>query len=332
MIKDNKFELFYKPIVFVSKCIEFEHCRFNGNIISSDTVKVLKDHVDFITHCPEVEIGLGVPRDSIRIISQDQELKLIQPKTNTDLTQKMNDYAKVTLSSYKEKNIDGFILKSNSPSCAVSKAKVYPGSGKYRHVDNSPGFFGGKVRELFKDTIIEDEGRLRNFLIREHFYTTVFTLAKFRNIMIDKKPADLVEFHSRVKYLLMSYNQDKMRKLGKIVSKAGIKNSNEDYFLLYYKGLKDIFMKMPRTPNIINSIQHIMGYFKNNLSSEEKQFLNTQLEKFKNKKVPLSVPLNIIKSWVIRFKNEYLLKQFFFSPFPDELIEISDSGQGRNIR
>ena len=332
MINKEIFSEFPRPLIFVSKCIEFENCRYNGNIISSETVRYLKDYADFITACPEAEIGLGIPRDPIRIVSEDNELRLIQPKTGLDVTKKMNDYSEKLLESYKDKKIDGFILKSQSPSCAVKGAKVYPAKGRVRHVDSSPGFFGGKVREIFCDAIIEDEGRLRNFLIREHFYITVFTLARFRALMKEKNPGDLVEFHSRVKYLLMSYNQQKMRTLGKLVSKAGKKEIMEEVFLSYYAGLKDIFTKMPRISNIVNAIQHIMGYFKNDLSHDEKQFFNEKVESFRQKKVPLSVPLSILRSWVIRFDNKYLLKQLFFMPFPENLIDITDSGQGRNLR
>jgi uncharacterized protein YbgA (DUF1722 family)/uncharacterized protein YbbK (DUF523 family) len=332
MINKEIFNEFPRPQIFVSKCIEFENCRYNGNIISSETVRYLKDYADFITACPEAEIGLGIPRDPIRIVSEDNELRLVQPKTGMDVTKKMNDYSERLLRSFKDKHIDGFILKSQSPSCAVKGAKVYPAQGRIRHVDSSPGFFGGKVREIFSDSIVEDEGRLRNFLIREHFYTTVFTLARFRVLMKEKNPGDLVEFHSRVKYLLMSYNQQKMRILGKLVSEAGKKELREEVFCKYYAGLKDIFSKMPRISNIVNTIQHIMGYFKNDLSHDEKQFLNKQIERLRQKKVPLSVPLSILRSWVIRFNNEYLLKQLFFMPFPENLIDITDSGQGRELR
>ncbi len=171
---------FAKPIVVISKCLELEACRYNGQVIPDDFVKKLKPHVTFLPSCPEVEIGLGVPREPVRIISVKGQNKLIQPATGKDLTDIMLRFADKFLNSLEE--VDGFILKSRSPSCGIKDVKVYQGIEKGAATGKSTGFFAGKVLEMFPGLAIEDEGRLRNFKIREHFLTKLFALASFRNV------------------------------------------------------------------------------------------------------------------------------------------------------
>jgi len=156
-----------KPKVIISKCLEFDHCRWNGNIIKSPFVDLLKSYVDFHPICSEVEIGLGVPRDPIRII-KEEKLKLIQPSSSEDYTEKMETFATKFLNSIDI--IDGFILKSKSPSCGLKETKYFydikPGSAV---IDKGAGLFGREIMRLFPHAAIETEGRLMNFRIREHW-------------------------------------------------------------------------------------------------------------------------------------------------------------------
>jgi len=168
-----------KPKVVISKCIEFEHSRWDGRIVSSDFVKKLKAYVEFVPVCPEVEIGLGVLRDPIRIISTDGNPRLIQLNTDLDVTDKMLSFTRSFLDSLPA--VDGFILKSRSPTCAIKDAKVY--SNKYQDVlpiSKGPGFFGHAVLERFPLLAIEDEERLRNPQVAEDFMTKIFPPAHSR--------------------------------------------------------------------------------------------------------------------------------------------------------
>ena len=131
--------VFARPIVVVSKCIEFEPVRWDGRIISSDFVKQLKVYVDFLPVCPEVEIGLGIPREPLRIVKKEEKLHLIQPATGLDLTQKMESFSKKFLNSLND--IDGFILKSKSPSSAIKDARVYPSEKRVAAIGHGPGIF-----------------------------------------------------------------------------------------------------------------------------------------------------------------------------------------------
>jgi uncharacterized protein YbbK (DUF523 family) len=168
---------FSKPIIVVSKCLGFDHCRYNGLIINDDFVEKLKAYVEFKPVCPEVEIGLGIPREPIRVVDIGGDIRLIQPDTGRDLTETMQDFANSFLDSVG--TVDGFILKSRSPSCGIKDVKIYSGTKNDSMVlEKSGGFFGKAVIEKFPYLAIEDEGRLKNFRIREHFLTKLYHFDK----------------------------------------------------------------------------------------------------------------------------------------------------------
>lgn len=320
-------EEFAKPIVVVSKCLGFSHCRYNGLTISSHTIDKLKPYVEFKTVCPEVEIGLGIPRDPVRIVEEGDKLSLIQPSTGDNLTTKMTGFVGSFLNAVDE--VDGFILKSRSPSCGIKDVRIYPGPGKVMASLKGSGFFGGAVLEKFPNLPVEDEGRLTNFKIREHFLTRLFTTAKFRLVKSSKSMKELAQFHTENKLLLMAYNQEKMRVLGKIVANAD-KRHLDELIKDYEENLIEVFSKVSRYTSNINVLMHGLGYFSKDISSNEKAFFLDSLERYRAEIIPLSVPLNIIRSLIVRFQEDYLMKQTFFKPYPEALTEITDSGKGRD--
>ncbi|MBN1594029.1 MAG: DUF523 and DUF1722 domain-containing protein [Candidatus Coatesbacteria bacterium] len=311
---------FAKPRIFISKCLGFEACRWNGISLPQDAVDRLRDHADILTTCPEVEIGLGIPRKPIRIVEpKGEERRLMQSETGLDVTDEMNTYCDAYLRSLPE--IDGFILKSKSPSCGVNSVKVYPGPSKVAALTTSGnGFFGSKVLEYFPNAVLEDEGRLRNLRIREDFLTRVFALARFRQLKAKGKVSDLVQFQASNKFLLMAYNQKEMRELGRVVANRDKLPLNE-VIGLYDRHLRMALQKTPRVPSIINALMHGLGYFSKEITPGEREFFLKSLEDYRADKIPLSGALNVLQSWAIRFDNEYLLSQTFFRPFPEALID-----------
>jgi uncharacterized protein YbbK (DUF523 family) len=177
---------FPKPIVVVSKCIEFGPVRWNSENISSDFVRKLRHCVTFIPVCPEVEIGLGVPRNPLRVLSSDGKLKLIQPDTAMDLTDRMLKFAESFLNSLPA--VDGFILKSSSPSCAPRDTRVYPDCQEPAPTTRGPGFFGKKALQKYPRAVVEDERRLANPRTAKHFLERVFTSARLRQVKASKLP------------------------------------------------------------------------------------------------------------------------------------------------
>jgi uncharacterized protein YbgA (DUF1722 family)/uncharacterized protein YbbK (DUF523 family) len=316
-----------KPAVIVSKCLGFARCRFNGLNVSSHTVDKLKPHVEFRPVCPEVEIGLGIPRDPARIVKVKDELRLVQPATGNDVTDNMNEFAGSFLDTVDE--ADGFILKSRSPSCGIKDVKIYSSMEKIGSGLRGSGFFGGAVIEKFPNLPVEDEGRLTNFRIREHFLTKLFTMASFRKLKASNSMKELVRFHTENKLLLMAYNQERMRVLGRIVANPD-KRPFGELIKDYEEHLVGAFSKSARYTSNINVLMHGLGYFSKELSSNEKAFFLDSLERYRSGSIPLSVPLNIIGSLIVRFQEDYLMKQTFFEPYPEDLMEITDSGKGRD--
>jgi len=314
--------------VVVSKCFGFEKCRYNGITIYDDFVEKLKPYVEYITVCPEVEIGLGVPRDPIRVVSEQGDLRLKQPASEKDVTDMMKEFCNAFLTSINV--VDGFLLKARSPSCGIKDVKIYPSMEKSAALGKGMGFFGRTVWERFPQFPIEDEGRIKNFRIREHFLTKLFITAKFREMNTSPSMKALVKFHTESKFLLMACSQKQLKILGQIVANHEKRRTSEA-FELYRTHLFNAFSIPTRYTSNINVLMHSMGYFSEKLSSKEKQFFLDSLEKYRAGKIPLSVNLGILKSWITRFEEAYLAQQDYFEPYPEGLVEITDSGKGRKL-
>ena len=317
------------PILVVSKCLGFDACRYNGEMLYDAVLEKLAGYVRMITICPEVEIGLGTPRDPIRIVEEEKlGLRLIQPSTGKEVTGDMNRFSQHFLGSLVE--VDGFILKSRSPSCALKDAKVFSGVGKAPIKGKGPGLFGSAVLEKYGHLAIEDEGRLKNYLIREHFLIKLFTLARFRQLKKRSSHQALIEFQSQNKYLFMAYHQIQQKKLGKIIANFERKPIAEVY-QAYEEALHELLEEPASSQSNINVLYHILGYFKHSISAKEKAFFLSLIEKYRSMKLPLSSPLGVLKAWAVRFDNEYLIKQTYFEPYPEALVELLDSGKGRDL-
>ncbi|GAE28548.1 uncharacterized conserved protein [Halalkalibacter wakoensis JCM 9140] len=227
-------------------------------------------------------------------------------------------------------DVDGFLLKNRSPTCGVGDAKVYARIEKSPVVRTASGLFAKQVETLFPLKPLEDEGRLRNFLLREHYFTHLFTIADFRLVKQKQSMKELVLFHSKNKYLFMAYDQSKVKRLGRIV--ANKEHVSVDSLLTNYEqALHDLFLTPVRSMSHINVCEHVYGYFSKHLTKPEKNHFFQVLDQYRNQKIPLSSVLGILHSWCHRFENQYLLKQTYFEPYPVELVAISDSGKGRAL-
>jgi len=317
-----------KPVVVFSKCLGFEHCRYNGEMINDTFVQKLVPLVEAETICAEVEIGLGVPRDPIRIVSAGDELKLVQPETGIDVTRKMLDFCDSYLGSLDD--VDGFILKFRSPSCGIREVRRFPPGYKKGPLGKGAGFFGGAVIEQFPHLGVETEERLKNFRIREHFLTRLYTMARFREMKKSGSMEDLVAFHTRNKFTLMAYNQKELKEMGRVVANPK-KDPAVKVISDYGEHLSRALARSPRYTSNINVLMHAMGYFSDKISAEEKSYFLDSLQRYRQGQIPLSVCIHIIRSWIIRFDEPYLGQQDFFHPYPEKLMFISDSGKGRNL-
>lgn len=205
-----------KPVVIVSKCLGFGRCRYDGRIIRDKFVDGLRGHVRFLPVCPEMEIGLGCPRPRIGIIETDGRRRLYQWATGRKLTARMHSFAKKFLRSAKP--VDGFILKSRSPSCGLKDVKVFAGKESRLSRRTGTGFFARAVIERFRHQAIEDERGLRNARLRKHFLARVFVHAKLRCIRTCGSPERLLRFHAKWSKPLSEYGGRGGKQLDNIVA------------------------------------------------------------------------------------------------------------------
>lgn len=314
-----------RPIIVVSKCLGFEPVRYNSQIIPDAFVTHLGEYVDYLPVCPEVEIGLGVPRKPVRIVeSKDTGRRLIQLETGRDLTQEIKMFCDDYLSSLSE--VDGFIMKNGSPSSGIKDVKIYPSMEKVNATSRGAGFFGGEIIARFSPMAIEDTGRLTNFDIRAAFLTRIFAHATLRQVFKSSTMSSIVNFHSCNKYLLMSYNQKETKHLGSIVAnhkRLDLKELGAEY----EKHFNLALASTSRRSSNVNVLMHLMGYFKKYLGSGEKGHFLDLLDYYREGKIPLVAVTTLIKSWALKHKNEYLLNQSYLQPFPENLIDVRDSGK-----
>lgn len=318
---------FVKPRIIVSKCLGFENCRYDGSVINSPIVSQLGKHVEFITVCPEKEIGLGIPRKPVRLIIESDEKRLFQPATGNDVTENMREFTGDFLKE--TKNIDGFIVKHRSPTCGFHDVKIYKEKNDKMGSIRGEGIFGEAILSRYPNWPIEDEGRLRNFSIRENFLVGIFTLASFRKVKEINTINALINFHTNNKMLFMAYNQEKMRKLGKITADFNKTNLNE-VMNDYEKTLRSLLNKPPGFTSWINMLEHALGHVSSELRSDEKKLFLDSIEEYRDERIPLKVLFKLLHSWALRFNTEYLVRQTFLKPYPLELLEITDSGKGRD--
>ncbi|MDF2591759.1 MAG: uncharacterized protein K0S75_1225 [Clostridia bacterium] len=319
---------FERPKIVISKCIGFENCRFDGSMIHNHEVEQLKPFVDFMLICPEMEMGLTSPRESLRIIETDGVRRLVLTKSGVDMTEDMKQVTKEAYLTIRAFQPEGFLLKSRSPSCGIKEVRVYESIGKVPCISKKEkGIFSGFMMEHFPDAVFEDEGRISNFNIRENFYTMIFTKADFRMVKTENTIKALTQFHEKNKYLFMAHSQNQLKVLGRIV--ANHKNlTMDEIYEAYEENLHKLLLKMPTCGQYVNVMLHIFGYFSKMLSEKEKAYFIDSLEDYHNKHIPQSTVMAILWAWVIRFNEEYLIQQTVFEPFPKALIQVTDSGKG----
>lgn len=301
-----------KPKIVLSQCFS-KPVRYNGGRVWDDFIEKLKNYVCVLEVCPEVGMGLGIPRERLIVMQRGEEKILFQPDTGRDFTEAIKRFSQEFVEKLPE--VDGFILKAKSPSCGVGSTKLYK-EGVV--VKKTYGFFSAFIKEAFPFLPLEDEGRLRDPELRDHFLTRVFAYAELRNLTEEQKA--LIDFHTRYKYLLLTYNQKAMRELGRIVARADI--PLKEKIVLYKKNFYKALLKKPSLKNHLNTLLHLVGPFSEKLNPKEKRHLHKLIRQFGDGLISLKFLREILKSLAYRFENDYLLSQKYIEPYPEELEKI----------
>lgn len=304
--------------VGISQCVLGENVRFDGGHKRSRyCTDELSKIFDFKPICPEVGIGMGVPRPTIRLVENEEKKVDAQvTKTGENVTTKLESYADDMLKQYH--NLRGYIFCQRSPSCGVFRIKVYDQKGKPVE-RKSQGIYARRWQESRSIMPIEEDGRLNDSILRENFITRVFTYDNWLKMEEAKgENRDLINFHSRHKFLCLAHSQTIYRQLGRIVAnanKVGLQHAKSEYIALLMRGLS-----IPATrKNHVNVLMHIQGFFKQQLSKSEKKELNNCIHKYRLGYIPLLAPISMLINYLHLYPNAYLEKQVYFNPYPEFL-------------
>jgi uncharacterized protein YbbK (DUF523 family)/uncharacterized protein YbgA (DUF1722 family) len=303
----------------ISTCLLGEKVRYDGGHKRDHfAVDILSLWVEMIPVCPEVEIGMGIPRPTIRLEGDIDTPRLVEPKSGRDFTEKMQTYAKRRIKQLKKLDLDGYILKKSSPSCGMERVRVFNAKGIPAR--KGRGIYAAALFELWPNLPIEEEGRLNDPGLRELFIERVFCRNRWRNLIKSgKKRGALVAFHTAHKLLIRAHNERAYQELGKIVA-LGKKIPIGEQFDRYEETFFQALQTKATIRRHFNNLQHMAGYLKRELDKEDKAELAKVLEDYKTEIVPLIVPLTLLRFLAKKHGISYLEEQLYLEPHPKELM------------
>jgi uncharacterized protein YbgA (DUF1722 family)/uncharacterized protein YbbK (DUF523 family) len=309
-----------RPNLGISACLLGEKVRYDGGHKLDRYLRdVLGEFVNWIPVCPEVECGLTVPRDVMRLVSAGPDSpRLITLRSGVDQTERMLNWAGKRLNNLEKQNLCGFVFKSRSPSSGMQNVKVYSGLGFPQK--KGIGLFARAFMERFPLIPVEEEGRLNDPALRENFIERIFVYKRWKDLEKRRFTAGgLVEFHTNHKLLIMAHHPRNLRELGRIVARAG--DSTLQSAAKRYSEILMATMKYSATvKRNVNVLQHATGYFKKVLTPDEKQELLEVIENYHKELVPLAVPVTLLRHYVRKFDEPYLKRQIYLDPHPIELM------------
>ena len=302
----------------ISSCLLGEKVRYDGgHKLDRFLAEILGKWVEYVPVCPEVECGLPVPRESMRLEGDPESPRLVTTRTKADKTDQMLQWARKRVFELEKENLLGFIFKSKSPSSGMERVKVYDKNGMPSN--RGIGMFARAFMEHFPLLPVEDEGRLNDPVLRENFIERIFALARWREVLSGKRNrGGLVEFHTRHKLMILSHSTSYYRDMGKLVALSKDVPLGR-LFVQYEENLLKALKLIATTRKNTNVLMHIAGYFKRNLSSDEKEELLEIIELYRKSFVPLAVPLTLVNHYVRKYNQTYLSQQFYLNPHPAEL-------------
>ncbi len=328
------------PTLVISQCLEFDACRYDGQRIENGLVRRLRVHARCLPLCPEVALGLGIPRDPILLVAGGaRSERLVQPSTGRDLTDAMERTARALLDALPP--VDGFLLKSRSPSCGIADAKVLdqPQGALVRF---GPGRFARAVLARFSGLAVEDEERLGDPVHADHFLIKLFTLAAFR-AAVNERPVTgaasaanggsaagrgsvareaslqgLTVFHARAQLLLFAYDRGRLRAMERLLARAdGVPRA--ELTIAYGRELAAALAAPASAPATADALQRAFSGIEARLPVAERARILAQLEACRQERVPRSAPAATLRAWAAHLHESDLERQLLLSPYPQEL-------------
>jgi len=302
----------------ISSCLLGQKVRFDGgHKLDHFLVDTLGQYVEFVPVCPEVEMGLPTPRDTLRLTGTPESERLVFSRSGEDITDQMNTWAKKRVKELEKEDLCGFVFKSRSPSSGMERVKLYNSKGVPNKI--GVGLFARAFMSHFPLLPVEEDGRLNDPKLRENFIECLFTFKRWREtIKGNKTRGSLVDFHTRHKLLIMSHSPELYRKMGNLVAHAKELETSDLY--LQYQSLLSMAMRLKTTrKKQVNVLEHILGYFKRQLSSDEKKEILSLIDQYKKEFLPLIVPITLLNHYVRKYDQSYLKQQIYLEPHPVEL-------------
>jgi len=302
----------------VSSCLLGNKVRYNGGHARDRFITgTLGEYVEFVPVCPEVECGLGIPRLTMHLKGDVENPRLVTTTTGEDHTARMVKWAKKRLDELTTENLCGFVFKRNSPSSGMARVKVFNDKGQ--PVKKGSGIFAGMFMKHFPLIPVEEDGRLNDPKLRENFIEQIFALKRWRDTTASgMKRGNLVDFHTRNKMLIRSHSENHYRQMGKLVA-AAKSMSPAALFNRYEALLIDALRLKSTVAKHTNVMMHMLGYFKKNLTGDEKQEMLEIIEAYRGELVPLIVPLTLFSHYVRKYDQTYLKQQTYLNPHPTAL-------------
>jgi uncharacterized protein YbgA (DUF1722 family)/uncharacterized protein YbbK (DUF523 family) len=303
--------------VGISSCLLGQSVRFDsGHKRDAYLVDVLGNYFEYLPFCPEVGIGMSVPRPPIRLCGDPAKPRAVGVRDDRiDVTEKMVDYAHSVMATCPP--ISGYIFKRGSPSCGMERVKVYNSKGMPG--GTSSGIYAGIVMGSRPLVPVEEEGRLTDPVLRDSFVERVYVHHRWQQLVDEPISASrLVDFHTRHKFLLLSHSEVHYRRLGRLVAQAGnrdIEKLSREYIETLMDGLKRRATRRRHS----NVLQHIMGYLKRSIDAQDKAELSQLIDDYRRGLVPLIVPLKLIEHHFRRHPDDYVSLQIYLKPYPAEL-------------
>ena len=302
----------------ISSCLLGNKVRYDGghqhDQFLTDT---LGQYVEYVPVCPEVECGMPVPRESLRLVGDPGNPRLLTSRSGKDVTDQMKNWAAAKVKDLEKQELDGFVFKRMSPSSGMERVKVYTEGGMPSN--KGVGIFARAFMDHFPHLPVEEDGRLHDPVLRENFIQRIFVHKRWRTLIsTSRKRGGLVDFHTSHKLLLFSHSEKDYREMGRLVAKA--KDLTIDkLFARYEEMLMATLKKRSTIKKHTNVLTHIFGYFKEDLTPLEKREVLEVLEQYHQGMIPLIVPVTLLNFFVKKFKQEYLVNQHYLDPHPLQL-------------
>ena len=303
----------------ISQCLLGENVRYDGgHKRDAFLTDVLSQFVEWVPVCPEVEAGLGTPREAMRLVSHDEGPRLLTIKTGVDHTPTMTRFSERRVRELETLDLSGYVFKKDSPSCGIERVRLYNPPGMPTR--NGVGLFAQAFMERFPLVPVEEEGRLNDPVLRDNFIERMFCYRRWRGL--EEGPVTrgaIVAFHTAHKYLLLAHSRPHYQTLGRLVADAK-RHAPDDlahrYGMLFIEALK---IKATVRKHV-NVLHHLVGYFTAQLSAGEREELRGVIDDYHRGLTPLIVPITLIKHYVNRLSIDYLKQQIYLNPHPKELM------------